>query len=397
MNVFRKRYKSIIVSLWFGFLLLPFMGIEKSAITALIKSAISGGIIFCGIILFEGIKMFLTASGGIAVSNNIKGGLQSVHNIFKKAILNKGLLLVLLILLIFVPFALNNYYIDILTITGIYAILALGLNIVVGLAGLLDLGYIAFYAIGAYSYGILNTEFGIPFWPALLIGGLLAAFAGMFLGMITLRLRGDYLAIVTLGFLMIVHLILNNWDSLTHGPNGILGISSPSIGKFVFSEPIHFYYLILVISILAIFIINRINNSRIGRAWIAIREDEIAASAMGINVTTMKILAITLGASWAGVAGVFFAGRYSFISPESFTFLETVIVLSMVVLGGMGSIPGVILGAALLIILPEVLRGFQDYRMLVFGGAMVLMMVFRPQGLIGNPRRKIELMPVNRE
>ena len=397
MNVFRKRYKSIIVSLWFGFLLLPFMGIEKSAITALIKSAISGGIVFCGIILFEGIKMFLTASGGIAVSNNIKGGLQSVHNIFKKAILNKGLLLVLLILLIFVPFALNNYYIDILTITGIYAILALGLNIVVGLAGLLDLGYIAFYAIGAYSYGILNTEFGIPFWPALLIGGLLAAFAGMFLGMITLRLRGDYLAIVTLGFLMIVHLILNNWDSLTHGPNGILGISSPSIGKFVFSEPIHFYYLILAISILAIFIINRINNSRIGRAWIAIREDEIAASAMGINVTTMKILAITLGASWAGVAGVFFAGRYSFISPESFTFLETVIVLSMVVLGGMGSIPGVILGAALLIILPEVLRGFQDYRMLVFGGAMVLMMVFRPQGLIGNPRRKIELMPVNRE
>jgi len=397
VNVFRKRYKSIIVSLWFGFLLFPFMGMEKSAITALMKSAISGGIIFCGIILFEGIKMFLTASGGIAVSNNIKGGLQSVHNIFKKAILNKGLLLVLLILLIFVPFALNNYYIDILTITGIYAILALGLNIVVGLAGLLDLGYIAFYAIGAYSYGILNTEFGIPFWPALLIGGLLAAFAGMFLGMITLRLRGDYLAIVTLGFLMIVHLILNNWDSLTHGPNGILGISSPSIGKFVFSEPIHFYYLILVISILAIFIINRINNSRIGRAWIAIREDEIAASAMGINVTTMKILAITLGASWAGVAGVFFAGRYSFISPESFTFLETVIVLSMVVLGGMGSIPGVILGAALLIILPEVLRGFQDYRMLVFGGAMVLMMVFRPQGLIGNPRRKIELMPVNRE
>jgi len=397
VNVFRKRYKSIIVSLWFGFLLFPFMGMEKSAITALMKSAISGGIIFCGIILFEGIKMFLTASGGIAVSNNIKGGLQSVHNIFKKAILNKGLLLVLLILLIFVPFALNNYYIDILTITGIYAILALGLNIVVGLAGLLDLGYIAFYAIGAYSYGILNTEFGIPFWPALLIGGLLAAFAGMFLGMITLRLRGDYLAIVTLGFLMIVHLILNNWDSLTHGPNGILGISSPSIGKFVFSEPIHFYYLILAISILAIFIINRINNSRIGRAWIAIREDEIAASAMGINVTAMKILAITLGASWAGVAGVFFAGRYSFISPESFTFLETVIVLSMVVLGGMGSIPGVILGAALLIILPEVLRGFQDYRMLVFGGAMVLMMVFRPQGLIGNPRRKIELMPVNRE
>src|SRR3972149_5191078 len=361
------------------------------------RSAIAAGILFAGFTLFTKTKDFITSSEGRILSHSVQDRICTIYGILETTWIKRGFPVAILTLLLIIPLTINNYYIDILTITGIYAILALGLNIVVGLAGLLDLGYIAFYAIGAYSYGILNTEFGIPFWPALLIGGLLAAFAGMFLGMITLRLRGDYLAIVTLGFLMIVHLILNNWDSLTHGPNGILGISSPSIGKFVFSEPIHFYYLILVISILAIFIINRINNSRIGRAWIAIREDEIAASAMGINVTTMKILAITLGASWAGVAGVFFAGRYSFISPESFTFLETVIVLSMVVLGGMGRIPGVLLGAALLIILPEVLRGFQEYRMLVFGGAMVLMMVFRPQGLIGNPRRKIELMPVNRE
>lgn len=358
------------------------------------RSALSAMILFGGIILFDLTGDFVSSPPGRNTANYLHNTWRKIQGLFERPGIQKGLPGVLLIALLFVPFTINNYYIDILTITGIYAILALGLNIVVGLAGLLDLGYIAFYAIGAYSYGILNTEFGLPFWPALLIGALLAAFAGMLLGIVTLRLRGDYLAIVTLGFLMIVHLILNNWDSLTHGPNGILGIKGPSIAEFVFSEPIHFYYLILALSIFAIFVINRINHSRIGRAWIAIREDEIAASAMGVNITTMKILAFTLGASWAGVAGVFFAGRYSFISPESFTFFETVLVLAMVVLGGMGSIPGVIIGAALLIILPELFRGFHDYRMLAFGGAMVLMMVFRPQGLIGNPRRKIELMPL---
>lgn len=362
----------------------------------IVRSIISAGIIFGGIILFDLMRQFVRSPSGRGASYFINTRVQKIHDMLERSSIKRGLLITLLTFLLFVPFTINNYYIDILTITGIYTILALGLNIVVGLAGLLDLGYVAFYAIGAYSYGILNTEFGVPFWPALMIGAILSAFAGMLLGMITLRLRGDYLAIVTLGFLMIVHLILNNWDSLTHGPNGILGIKAPSIGRFVFSEPIHFYYLILALSIFAIFIINRINNSRIGRAWIAMREDEIAASAMGINITTMKILAFTLGASWAGIAGVFFAGRYAFISPESFTFLETVLVLSMVVMGGMGSIPGVIIGAALLVILPEVFRGLQDFRMLAFGGAMVLMMVFRPQGLIGNPRRKIELMPVNK-
>ncbi len=361
-----------------------------------VRSVISAGIIFGGIILLDLMREFVRSPSGKEVSYFINTRVRKIHSVLERSGIKRGLLITLLTFLLFVPFTINNYYIDILTITGIYTILALGLNIVVGLAGLLDLGYVAFYAIGAYSYGILNTEFGVPFWPALMIGAILSAFAGMLLGMITLRLRGDYLAIVTLGFLMIVHLILNNWDSLTRGPNGILGIKAPSIGRFVFSEPIHFYYLILALSIFAIFVINRINNSRIGRAWIAIREDEIAASAMGINITTMKILAFTLGASWAGIAGVFFAGRYAFISPESFTFLETVLVLSMVVMGGMGSIPGVIIGAALLIILPEVFRGLQDFRMLAFGGAMVLMMLFRPQGLIGNPRRRIELMPVNK-
>ncbi|MDD5434823.1 MAG: branched-chain amino acid ABC transporter permease [Nitrospira sp.] len=385
MQVSLKRYKIIFLSIWSGLLLLPFLGIAKSAIAALI--------IFSGTILFGLAKRFGASSSGRYISQCINSSSRNIETLFNRKGIKNILLTFLFVILLSAPFIINNYYVDVLTITGIYVILALGLNIVVGLAGLLDLGYIAFYAIGAYSYGILNTAFGVPFWPAILIGGILAAFAGMILGMVTLRLRGDYLAIVTLGFLMIVHLILNNWDSVTRGPNGILGIKPPAIGGFVFSGPAHFYYLILLIDIFAIFIINRLNNSRIGRAWIAIREDEIAASAMGINITTMKILAFTLGASWAGVAGVFFAGRYAFISPESFTFLETVLVLSMVVLGGMGSIAGVIIGAGLLIILPEVFRSFQDYRMLAFGGAMVLMMIFRPQGLIGNPRRRIELRP----
>ena len=382
MNNYKK---ALIIPIWSAFLMLPFMG--------LMKAAIGGIIILAGFILFSVINNYVKSEGGRRVSSGIHGRISYIHSITERPQIKKGFVLLILLLLIIIPAFMNNYYVDVLTIAGIYTLLALGLNIVVGLAGLLDLGYIAFYAVGAYSYGILNTEFGISFWPALLIGALLSALFGIMLGVITLRLRGDYLAIVTLGFLMIVHLILNNWDGLTHGPNGILGIEPPSIGGFTLSTPLHFYFLILVLAGLAVFVIHRINNSRIGRAWIAMREDEIAASAMGINVTYMKILAFALGASWAGIAGVFFAGRYAFISPESFTFFETVIVLSMVVLGGMGSITGVIIGAVLLIILPEIFRGFNDYRMLAFGGAMTLMMIFRPQGLIGNPRRKIELMP----
>ena len=381
-----KNYKkALIIPIWSAFLMLPFMGI--------MNSAIGGGIILVGFILFSGINHYVKSENGRRTSSGIHSCLSNIHLFTESPQIKKGLVILVLLLLTVIPMFMNNYYVDILTIAGIYTVLALGLNIVVGLAGLLDLGYIAFYAVGAYSYGILNTEFGISFWPALIIGALLSALFGIMLGVITLRLRGDYLAIVTLGFLMIVHLILNNWDGLTHGPNGILGIDPPSLAGYTLSSPAHFYYLILVLAGLAVFVINRINNSRIGRAWIAMREDEIAASAMGINVTYMKILAFALGASWAGIAGVFFAGRYAFISPESFTFFETVIVLSMVVLGGMGSITGVIIGAVLLIILPEVFRGFNDYRMLAFGGAMTLMMIFRPQGLIGNPRRKIELMP----
>ncbi len=364
------------------------MGIKKAGLWT--------GVILTGLGLFYTINRFRSSRylpGLESFTGQIKASpfFEGLKRYQRPIAIGAGVIIFLL------PAGMNNYYIDILTITGTYALLALGLNIVVGMTGLLDLGYVSFYAVGAYSYGILNKSMGLPFWPALLVGAFLAALTGAFLGIVTLRLRGDYLAIVTLGFLMIVHLVLNNWDTLTGGPNGILGIARPSIGGFVFSRPIHFFYLILFLNVLAIIVISRLNNSIIGRAWIAIREDEIAAEAMGINVTKMKILAFTLGASWAGLAGVFFAGRYSFISPESFTFFETVLVLSMVVLGGMGSIGGVILGAALLTILPEIFREFQDYRMLAFGGAMVLVMIFRPQGLIGNPRRKVELIEEQEE
>jgi branched-chain amino acid transport system permease protein len=264
-----------------------------------------------------------------------------------------------------------------------YIVLALGLNIIVGQAGLLNLGYVAFYAVGAYTYAILSTRFGLSFWPGLFVGALTAGAAATLLGFVTLRLRGDYFAIVTLGLGEITRIVLNNWSSLTGGPNGIARIGRPMIGGYVLSSTFDFYYLIILIVAVTMYAVHRLMFSRIGRAWVAIRGDEVAAEAMGINTFRLKLLAFVLGSAWAGLAGVFFAAKMAFVSPESFTFFESVMILCMVVLGGMGSIPGIILGAFLLIALPEVFRDFQDYRMLAFGAALVLMMIFRPQGLLG--------------
>jgi branched-chain amino acid transport system permease protein len=300
---------------------------------------------------------------------------------------------IIAVLVLILPFISDPYITNVATSALTYIVLALGLNIVVGFAGLLDLGYVAFYAVGAYFYALLSTKAGLSFWAVLPLSAIMAAIFGILLGFPTLRLKGDYLAIVTLGFGEMIRITLNNWDSLTGGPNGILGIRGPDIFGLPFSQPYHYYYLIIIIGIFTIFAVNRLNNSRIGRAWIAIREDEIAAEAMGINIVKMKLLAFALGAFFAGMAGAFFASKMKFVSPESFTFFESVIILCMVVLGGMGSILGVILGAVVLIILPESLRGFQNYRMIIFGGAMVVMMLFRPQGIIGNIKRKLELHP----
>lgn len=257
---------------------------------------------------------------------------------------------------------------------------------------MLDLGYIAFYGVGAYTYALMSLHFGLSFWLCLPVAGLLAAIAGCIIGYPTLRMRGDYLAIVTLGFGEIVRLILNNWMQLTNGPNGIMSIKRPTIYWPDFADGFAFellkikklwalYYVILAIAIFTIISVYRLNFSRIGRAWEAIREDETAAELMGVNTFLLKLLAYAMGATFAGFAGAFFAARMRFVGPESFSFLESAMVLAMVVLGGMGSIPGVILGVIALVALPEAFREFELYRMLVFGGVMTAMMLVRPAGL----------------
>ncbi len=288
------------------------------------------------------------------------------------------------------PGIFSAYQVSILTTALLWVVLGLGLNIVVGVAGLLDLGYVAFYAVGAYTYALLHLHFGIGFWIALPIGGLLGAMFGIMLGFPVLRLRGDYLAIVTLGFGQIVRLVLENWGEFSKGPSGISNIPAPSLFGLDLSleqNMIYLYYLMVLMVICTIFVVNRLQNSRIGRALFALREDEIACQAMGIDRTRIKLTAFALGATWAGMAGVFFAAKNTFVNPASFTFLESAIILCIVVLGGMGSIIGVIIAALILILLPEYLRAFSDYRMLAFGAVLVAMMIFRPQGIMADLRR----------
>jgi branched-chain amino acid transport system permease protein len=303
----------------------------------------------------------------------------------------------------------NRYVVDTATTVLIYVMLGWGLNVVVGLAGLLDLGYVAFYAVGAYTYGLLSTHFGLGFWEVLPIAGGLAAAFGMILGYPTLRLRGDYLAIVTLGFGEIIRLILINWGDLTGGPNGVSSIPKPTffglpmsasgdgatfssvfgIEYSPFQRIMFLYYLILALALLTNLFVARLRRLPIGRAWEAIREDEIACKAMGINVTNVKLSAFAIGAMLAGFAGVFFAARQGFISPDSFTFSESATILAIVVLGGMGSQLGVVFAATVLVVLPELGRDFSQYRMLLFGVAMVLIMIVRPGGLISHRRATI--------
>jgi branched-chain amino acid transport system permease protein len=303
----------------------------------------------------------------------------------------------------FLPFA-DRYVVDVATTVLIYVMLGWGLNIVVGLAGLLDLGYVAFYAVGAYSYALFAIHFGLGFWEALPIAGLLAAVAGIVLGFPVLRLRGDYLAIVTLGFGEIVRIVLLNWYQLTGGPNGLSGIPRPSFfgfpitanppeGQIAFHQllgidydPTHrvifLYFLILALALVTNFFTLRIRRLPVGRAWEALREDEIACRALGISPRNTKLTAFAIGAMFGGFAGAFFATRQGFISPESFTFVESATIGAIVVLGGMGSQVGVVLAALFLTLLPEFGREFAQFRLLAFGAAMVLIMVWRPQGLL---------------
>lgn len=349
--------KKLLFIIWLSFLTLPFMGVKGSAY------------LFLGIYIAFGIFILSKKS-----FKKIK--------IPKISYSPKFLFILLLLFVVFLPLTVKDYYIDIAVLTGIYIILALGLNVVIGFSGLLHLGFAAFYAIGAYSNALLLTRFGLEFWSALPLTLFLTVVSGFLLAFPAFRLRGDYLAIVTLGFGEIVRLILNNWDSFTRGPNGISNIPVPFFFGFELNKLSHYYYLVLVFVITAIFIVKRVYYSRTGRAWLAIRDDERAAETMGINTTKYKFLAFAFGAFWAGLAGALFASKMRFVSPESFTFMESVFVVCMIILGGLGSIPGVILGSLILVVLPEVLREFQLYRMLALGAGLVLMMVFRPQGLI---------------
>lgn len=295
-----------------------------------------------------------------------------------------GYFLLLAAVLAFPVIVSNRYYVDIAALVGLYVMLGLGLNIVIGFAGLLDLGYVAFYGIGAYTSAILTRDLGWSFWTSLPFSVLFASLSGVLLGLPVLRLRGDYLAMVTLGFGEIVRIVLNNLE-FTGGSQGFDSIPRPWLLGFRITDPAHFYYLILAFCVLTIWGVRRLDDSRIGRAWACIREDELAAEMTGISVMRTKLLAFAIGASWSGFAGAIFAAKMTFLAPESFTWMESSIILCIVVLGGMGSIPGVVLGAAIMVVLPETVRGFAEYRMLAVGIALVLVMHLRPQGFL--PRR----------
>lgn len=345
----------------------------------------------------------------------LKGALPSIPANLKDTLtlpsVQRWIMLALFVVALAWPFFGSRAAVDIATLILIYVMLGIGLNIVVGLAGLLDLGYVGFYAVGAYTYALLAEYAGFGFWTALPIAGLMAATFGCLLGFPVLRLRGDYLAIVTLGFGEIIRLVLNNWLSFTGGPNGV-PVPSPTFFGLEFGRrardggvPIHeyfgfeynpdlkfvFIYAVLFLVVLAVlYIKHRLTRMPVGRAWEALREDEIACRSMGLNHVLVKLSAFTIGASTAGLAGVFFASYQGFVNPTSFTFFESALILAIVVLGGMGSTVGVVIAAFVLTVAPELLRSFSEYRVLLFGVLMVLMMIWRPRGLIRISRTGIK-------
>lgn len=343
--------------------------------------------------------------------NPLATGLRSVS---ERPQARLALWLVLLAIALIWPFTASRGAVDVMTLALIYVMLGLGLNIVVGFAGLLVLGYAAFYAVGAYTYAYLAQQYDLSFWLCLPLAGGLAALTGFLLGLPVLRLRGDYLAIVTLGFGEITRLLLNNLNALTGGPDGIGGIPRPTLFGLEFGRSakqeggttfhkffgidssgdhavIFMYLLGLALVLATLFVINRLLRMPLGRAWEALREDEIACRSLGLNPTVIKLSALTLSAAFAGFAGAFFAARQGHINPESFTFIESAMVLAIVVLGGMGSQLGVVLAAVAITVLPELAREFNEYRMLAFGLVMVLMMMWRPQGLIPASRPPLKL------
>jgi branched-chain amino acid transport system permease protein len=310
----------------------------------------------------------------------------------KNIILKNWPIFIVIIILSVSPFMMNNYWIDVFFFFGIYALLGLSLNIVLGEVGLFDLGHMGFMAIGAYTTAILNTHFGIPIIFLMPVSALAAAGFAWLVCSPIIHLRGDYLAIVTIGMGEIIRLtLINNPFGITGGPNGVFGIDFLSFGgPLIIDSSIESYFVIWIVVGLTILALINLQRSRIGRAWNCIREDEIAAESTGIDVRYYKLLAFVLGAGLAGIAGNIYASKLMIVSPESFSFMESCMLFCIVLIGGMGSIPGIIIGSAAVSLFPEIFRAFARYRMLIFGVAMVIMMVFRPGGIWPRKRGSVE-------
>ena len=381
--------RSLLVSLWFIFLTMPILAVKVDTTNETLIWRWEN-MLYIGLSSFILYMLWLLALRWRSRQRRSEEVSRAHTPGFYTSITDNKLIvgifnLVLLGIVIMLPLFSSGYQVNIWTTALIYVIIGLGLNIVVGFAGQLVLGYAAFYAVGAYTFGLLHQNFGVGFWVALPCGAGVAALFGVLVSLPVIRLRGDYLAIVTLGFGEITRLVLENWIEVTNGPGGISNIPRPGLFNIELGDTataIWVYYIVLGLMLIAFISLLRLKNSRIGRSWIAVSEDETASEVMGINTTWAKLTAFALSAVWAGIAGVLFATKTRFINPDSFTFMDSAMFLCIVVLGGMGSVYGMLLGAFAIALLPEYLRAFSEYRMLMFGAAMALMMIFRPQGLI---------------
>lgn len=394
--------RSLAAAIWFVVLTFPIMVIRANTVTGTITwrwhnlLAVFLGTFFGSWVWrysLERKRTGATSTPG-AVRRAVGAARERVKGLFAQRAFARGGIAVAVLAIAAFPFVGGMYQTNIMITALLYVVLGLGLNIIIGLGGMLHIGYIAFYALGAYSYALLNFHFGLNFWLALPIGAAVGGLFSLAIGIPVLRLRGDYLAIVTLAFAEITRLVLENWSDLTFGTAGIRNIPRPTIPGVrmnLLQTTTFVYFIMIALVIFTIFVVHRLENSRIGRQFVAMKEDVIACQAMGVNVAKTKLAALGLGGVWAGMAGVVFAARTTFINPASFTVWESIIVLCTVVLGGMGSIPGVITGAMVLILVPEYLRAFAQFRMLLFGAVLVTMMVFRPGGLIQKRRRAYQI------
>ena len=396
--------RSGLMAIWFMFLTFPIMVIKVNTVTDTVEWRWINMLIVgvASFILSHVWKLMIDRRQGLMAAEEDASKetekLTLRERLDQKPVIMKVASYAILVIAVLFPIVTGMYQTSIMITALLYVVLALGLNIMIGLGGLLVLGYIVFYGVGAYTYALLNHHFGLNFWLALPLGGIFAMIIGVLIAIPVLRLRGDYLAIVTLAFGEIFRIVMENWNALSFGPSGIANIPRPTIFGLDFNisqSTTLTYYIILAFVVITIFVVRRLENSRLGRAWVAMREDEIAGEAMGIDMWKTKLTTFALSTFWAGVAGVIFAGKTTFINPASFTMMESILVLCMVVLGGMGSIPGVITGALIITLLPEYLRAFSELRMLIFGAVLVLVMVFKPDGMIPAIRQKYEFKGIS--